>query len=307
MRRIVLVFALSICLSQGHKLQVQHEQVEGVEDEKTWDSQALAALASLLLTTSSRSAWSAPAVSMSRRPSTAARHHLAPRYASSPRMDEMIIDLNDPDIMDIWNKFESLDEVEMRRYLADEYIDIPPGYGDFEVRQMYTAVWMQKNPIIKKKKKYSSESERMYYEKPAYRELVAKYEDAKNEQAVNFLREWLNEPEKRELYFDLETRPVYKKYKEELEAALAAKIVKTATETGILKWKGFPYTLEADDVRGIFEGFGEVAEFSFEETKDMVQTSGRVKFKDQASAQAVIDKYEGQEMGEGAVLTFDPV
>lgn len=297
MRQSALGLAFFVCLGQVYTL-------HGIEDEKHFESQPLEALASLLLANSNQVAWNAPVISLPRkhaaRPSSIVP---ARRHAGLPRMDEVIIDLEDPDIKDLWLKFQDLDESKLRKLLANEGIEIPPGWGEFEARQMYITVYMDKNKPPEKKAKYATESERLMVENPAYRALVQRYMEDKVDAKVNFLRGYVDEPEWREGHWDFDRFEYQAALKRELDEALAWKEEKIAGESGKLKFSGFPDSLDGDDIKMIFSEHGEVEEIDCKRTPQLIM-EGRVKMKTQEQAQALIDNFEGQEMDAGVKLTF---
>ena len=70
----------------------------------------------------------------------------------------------------------------------------------------------------------------------------------------------------------------------------------------VLLTTGFPSNMGENGVKMTLAVFGEVVDFTAEESDDGMSMGGRVTYEDVAAAKAAIDKYDGVDMGLGTTL-----
>ena len=264
------------------------------------------------------------------------RPAVAPPRAAA-RMQSL--DYNDPMVAKEFGSIQGLDLDDVTDELAAGGIVAPATMNDMEIRMMLVEVRMRKagtfGGATKPKKQakpasFANEFERVMFEKPAVKELYATWQQAKNINAMNLAAEHINNPKRaKDRYAGT---PNYDATIAELDAAMNAKVVKTV-DTARLMFSGFPSNMGEQGVKMTLQArarrlvpsrerllargtldprfgpvaqvFGEMKEFSCEESDDGMSLNGKCEYEDVAAAKSAVDKYDGQDMGLGTTLELE--
>ena len=142
------------------------------------------------------------------------------------------------------------------------------------------------------------------WEKPACKELYESWQASKTVNAMNLAAEYLNNPKRaKDRYAGTDN---YKETIAAIDEAMNAKIVREVTSPKLI-FSGFPSNMGEGGVKMTFSTFGEVVEFSVEESDDGMTLSGRVEYDSLDSAKQAVDKYDGMDMGLGTTLELQSV
>jgi hypothetical protein len=234
------------------------------------------------------------------------RPALATAARTVPRNIAMAIDYKDPLVAKEFASIQGLDLDDITDELAAAGLVAPATMNDMDIRIMLVEVRMRKAGTMggpKKKPtrpaKFGSEFERILFDKPAVRALYEKLQAAKDVNAMNLVSEHLNNPKRaKDRYAGT---PNYAATIAQVEEAMAARIVQEVTTPTVI-YSGFPSNMGENGVKMTLAVFGEVADFTAEESDDGMTMGGRVTYEDVAAAKAAIDKYDGVDMGLGTTL-----
>merc|ERR1740136_291077 len=164
--------------------------------------------------------------------------------------------------------------------------------NDMDIRIMLVEVRMRKagtmggsGSTAPKKKpvrpaKFGSEFERVLFDKPAVKALYEELQAAKDINSMNLVSEHINNAKR--------AKDRYGNVQE--------------VTTPTVLYSGFPSNMGENGVKMTLAVFGEVVDFTAEESDDGMSMGGRVTYEDEASAKAAIDKYDGVDMGLGTTL-----
>lgn len=220
------------------------------------------------------------------------------------------LDYKDPDVAAEFAACQSLDTEQVEDELAASGIPVPPTMNDMDMRMMLVEMRMRKSGKIgtkkaepKKPPANANDFEKALYEKPMFRELYEGWQQARNTNALNLATEHLVNPRRAKERYG--STPKYDETIAEIEAALNAKIVVEVT-SGKLAYNGFPANMGEAGVKMTLGAFGEISDFSFEESDDGMTCSGKVEFDDVDTAKACVDKYDGMDMGLGNAISITP-
>lgn len=201
---------------------------------------------------------------------------------------------------------QAFDTEQIEDELALSGIPPPPTMNDFELRTMLVELRMRKKGKMGAKKaappkpaSYANDFERAIFEKPAFKALVDEYRKTSNINALNLATEYLINPRQaKERYGGTDT---YEKTLAEIEEALNARVVQEV-KSAKLYFAGFPSNMGEGAIKMTLGTFGELIDFSCEESDDGMTMTGRAEYGDIAAAKAAIDKYDGVDMGLGTTL-----
>lgn len=177
--------------------------------------------------------------------------------------------------------------------------------NDFDMRSMLVEMRLMQMGKGKSKKaaekptSFGSEFERALYEKPAFKALYTRFQDARLQNEINLCIEHLNDPRRAKERYGGTAK--YQETIEAIEEALNAK-VEQVVKSGKLMFSGFPANMGEANIKITLEGFGTVTDFSCEESDDGMTLTGRVEYSTPDEAKAAIDKYDGMDMGLGTTL-----
>jgi len=232
-----------------------------------------------------------------------------PRAAAAIIMQSL--DYNDPLVAKEFGSIQGLDLDDVTDELAVSGIVASDMMNDMEIRMMLVEVRMRKAGTFggatkpKKQEKpasFANEFERVMFEKPAVKALYEGYQQAKNINAMNLFAEHLNNPKRaKDRYAGT---PNYDATIAELDEAMNAKVIKTV-DTPRVMFSGFPSNMGEQGVKMTLQVFGEITDFSVEESDDGMSLAGRCEFSDLAAAKAAVDKYDGVDMGLGTTLELE--
>ena len=223
----------------------------------------------------------------------------------------MAIDYNDPVVAKEFASIQGLDLEEVTDELAENGLIAPASMNDMDIRIMLVEVRMRKAGTMgssgsstpKKKPerpaKFGSEFERVMFDKPAVKALYEEMQAVKDINSMNLVSEHINNPKRaKDRYGNV---PNYEATIKRVEEAMTARIVQEVTTPTVL-YSGFPSNMGENGVKMTLAVFGEVVDFTAEESDDGMSMGGRVTYEDVASAKAAIDKYDGVDMGLGTTL-----
>merc|ERR1719148_457823 len=138
--------------------------------------------------------------------------------------------------------------------------------------------------------KLGSEFERVLFDKPAVKALYETLQAAKDINSMNLVSEHINNAKRAK-----------DRYAGTPNYASTIKMVQEVSTPTVL-YSGFPSNMGENGVKMTLAVFGEVVDFTAEESDDGMSMGGRVTYEDVASAKAAIDKYDGVDMGLGTTL-----
>jgi hypothetical protein len=223
----------------------------------------------------------------------------------------MAIDYNDPLVAKEFTSIQGLDLDDVTDELAAAGLVAPSSMNDMDIRIMLVEVRMRKagtmgssGSAAPKKKpvrpaKFGSEFERVLFDKPAVKALYEELQGAKDINAMNLVSEHINNAKRaKDRYGNV---PSYASTIKRVEEAMTARIVQEVTTPTVL-YSGFPSNMGENGVKMTLAVFGEVVDFTAEESDDGMSMGGRVTYEDVAAAKAAIDKYDGVDMGLGTTL-----
>jgi len=220
----------------------------------------------------------------------------------------MALDYKDPLVAKEYASLQSIDTEDVIDELATCGIVAPPTMNDMDMRMMLVEMRMRKagtygGAAARKKPErpasFASEFERVMFEKPAFKALYEEWQATRNTNALNLASEHINNPKRaKDRYAGTE---YYDKTIAEIEAAIAARVEQEVT-TPTLFFSGFPSNMGEAGVKMTLQAFGEVVEFTVEESDDGMTLGGRVEYTEVSAAKAAIDKYDGVDMGLGTQL-----
>jgi len=218
----------------------------------------------------------------------------------------MAIDYKDPLVAKEFATIQGLDLDDVTDELAVAGLVPPATMNDMDIRMMLVEVRMRKagtmgGPKKKPKRpaKFGSEFERILFDKPAVRALYESLQAKKDVNAMNLVSEYINNPKRaKDRYAGT---PNYAATIAQVEEAMTARIVQEVTTPTVL-YSGFPSNMGESGVKMTLAVFGDVVDFTAEESDDGMSMGGRVTYETVAAAKAAIDKYDGVDMGLGTTL-----
>ena len=223
----------------------------------------------------------------------------------------MAIDYKDPLVAKEFTSIQGLDLDDVTDELAAAGLVAPATMNDMDIRIMLVEVRMRKagtmggsGSAAPKKKavrpaKFGSEFERVLFDKPAVKALYEELQAAKDINSMNLVSEHINNAKRaKDRYGNV---PSYASTIKRVEEAMTARIVQEVTTPTVL-YSGFPSNMGENGVKMTLAVFGEVVDFTAEESDDGMSMGGRVTYEDVAAAKAAIDKYDGVDMGLGTTL-----
>jgi len=218
------------------------------------------------------------------------------------------IDYKDPVVAAEFAQIQTLDPDEVEEELNGYGIPMPETMNDFDVRLMLTEMRLRMTGRLpgnskkeEKKTKFSSDFERYLYEKPAFKKLYSEKSNAMDVNAVNVIIEYVTDKKKAIGFYAKTYGPLIA----EIEAALNSKIVVEVTSPK-LQFSGFPINVGEAGLKMTLESVGPIVSFAAEESDDYMTLAGTVEFEDVATAKAVVEKYNGMDMGMGSALEILP-
>jgi len=221
----------------------------------------------------------------------------------------MAIDYKDPLVAKEFASIQGLDLDDVTDELAAAGLVAPATMNDMDIRIMLVEVRMRKAGTMggssapKKKPvrpaKFGSEFERVLFDKPAVKALYETLQAAKDINSMNLVSEHINNAKRaKDRYAGT---PNYASTIKMVEEAMTARIVQEVSTPTVL-YSGFPSNMGENGVKMTLAVFGEVVDFTAEESDDGMSMGGRVTYEDVAAAKAAIDKYDGVDMGLGTTL-----
>lgn len=237
------------------------------------------------------------------------RSALTPACRTVPQI-AMAIDYKDPLVAKEFASIQSLDLDDVTDELAQAGLVAPAAMNDMDIRIMLVEVRMRKagtmgsSGTAPKKKpvrpaKFGSEFERVLFDKPAVKALYESLQMAKDVNAMNLVSEHINNAKRaKDRYAGT---PNYVATIAQIEEAMTARIVQEVTTPTVL-YSGFPSNMGENGVKMTLAVFGEVVDFTAEESDDGMSMGGRITYENVAEAKAAIDKYDGVDMGLGTTL-----
>jgi hypothetical protein len=224
----------------------------------------------------------------------------------------MAIDYTDPLVAKEFASIQGLELDDVTDELAAAGLVAPATMNDMDIRIMLVEVRMRKagtmggsgSSAAPKKKavrpaKFGSKFEEVLFDKPAVKALYEELQAAKDINAMNLVSEHINNVKRaKDRYGNV---PNYGATIKRVEEAMTARIVQEVTTPTVL-YSGFPSNMGENGVKMTLAVFGEVVDFTAEESDDGMSMGGRVTYEDVAAAKAAIDKYDGVDMGLGTTL-----
>lgn len=247
----------------------------------------------LPLLASSASAFMAPGA-MINRPLSAA----PPRPSSSL---PMAIDYNDPAVMEEFNAIQTMEYDDVVDELAQFGVRAPADMGDMDVKLMLVEL----RTVVKAPggdgaeatppSSYGSKFEEYLWTKPIFKEYYEKLKADGDHNRMNVAAEYCNEGE------DAKSRyyGAYSQLIDDIDAALIAKPEVTSPK---VQFSGFPANMGEAGLKMTLEACGEIEEMACSESDDGITLVGEVTFGSIDIAKAVIDQYDGMDMGMGDAL-----
>jgi hypothetical protein len=243
-------------------------------------------LSSLLLASlSMASAWVVP----NRSTMTHRQGHLA-----------MALNYNDPIVAEEFATVQSLTWDDVEDELQENGIRAPPAMNEMDLKLMLVEVRLRKSGKLKQGNKqapktFSSKFEEAYYTKPAFEEFYNKLKAKDDHNAMNVVKEYLNNPTLAEQRYG-------KDYKGTLRQINKALTAPPPVNSTTIRFSGFPANMGEAGCRMTLEALGEVVEFECQESDDFPVLSGKVTFEDIESAKKAVEQYNGMDMGMGTKL-----
>ena len=224
----------------------------------------------------------------------------------------MAIDYKDPLVAKEFASIQGLELDDVTDELAAAGLVAPATMNDMDIRIMLVEVRMRKagtmggsgSSAAPKKKavrpaKFGSKFEEVLFDKPAVKALYEELQAAKDINAMNLVSEHINNVKRaKDRYGNV---PNYGATIKRVEEAMTARIVQEVTTPTVL-YSGFPSNMGENGVKMTLAVFGEVVDFTAEESDDGMSMGGRITYEDVAAAKAAIDKYDGVDMGLGTTL-----
>lgn len=213
----------------------------------------------------------------------------------------MALDYNDPVVAEEFAKVQPMDFEMVEEELQESGIRAPPTMNDIELKLMLVEVRLRaagKMPGQKAKTRpttFSSKFEEALYTKPVFEEFFNSLKEKKDQNAMNVVVEYLNNPV-------LATQRYGKYYKptiREITRTLNAPPPVTSTT---LTFSGFPANMGEAACKMTMEAVGAVAEFECAQSEDFPVLTGTVTFEDIESAKKAVKQYHGMDMGMGTKL-----
>eukprot|EP00978_Attheya_sp_CCMP212_P029830 scaffold107392_cov45-Attheya_sp.AAC.1 len=211
----------------------------------------------------------------------------------------MALDYNDPVVAEQYAAVQPMSFEEVEEELMMSGIRAPPTMNEMEVKFMLVEMRMRIAGVMpnsskkEKPKSFSSKFEEAMWTKPAFEEYYNSLKGDHNSQ--NVVSEYVNDPVLAETRYGKTYKPVIRKIKAALSAALP---VKSAT----LTFSGFPANMGEMGCKMTLEALGPLVEFECTESDDFPILTGKVTFEDIETAKKAVAQYNGMDMGMGSAL-----
>lgn len=215
----------------------------------------------------------------------------------------MAIDYNDPAVMAEFTAIQTMEYDDVVEELAQCGVRAPADMGDMDVKLMLVELRTVMNgggdggsgPVDTPPSSYGSAFEEYLWTKPVFKELYDGLKADGDHNKMNVAAEYCNEPEEaKERYYK-----AYTQFIDDIEAALNARAEITTPK---VSFSGFPANMGEAGLKMTLEAVGEIEDMSCSESDDGITLVGEVTFGSIEIAKAVIEQYDGMDMGMGDAL-----
>lgn len=223
----------------------------------------------------------------------------------------MALDYKDPVVAEEFAVVNALDVEEVEAELNMNGLVVSPAMSAMDMKMMLVELRLikagkaggSKKTQTQKQKpsSYANAFEEALWEKPAFKELYESWQKSRNTNSLNLATEYLIDKELAATRYA--GTDYYAKTLEQVEAALNAKVELTSPK---ISYSGFPSSMGEMGIKMALAAFGELVDFSVQESEDGRTCYGTAEWDDIENAKSAIDKYDGMDMGVGECLELQP-